>query len=66
MRSGTDGLVRLNVENATVVVARPDTASAVAIAPWWKKDVQLSTVTLVALAIGAFTLGLLAMRVLAS
>ena len=50
----------------SIMAALPDTASAVAIAPWWKKDVQLSTVTIVALAVGAFTLGLLAMRVMAS
>jgi hypothetical protein len=49
-----------------IMAALPDAASSVAIAPWWKKDVQLSTVTIIALAVGAFTLGLLAMRVLAS
>jgi hypothetical protein len=44
----------------------PDTASAVAIAPWYKKDVNLSPAAVIALAIGAFSLGLLAMRIVAS
>ena len=49
---------------ARIMASLPDTASVTAIAPWYKKDVQLSPATVIALAIGAFALGLLAMRVI--
>lgn len=45
-----------------IMAALPDAASTTAVAPWWKKDVHLSPVAVIALAIGAFSLGLLAMR----
>jgi len=51
---------------ARIMASLPDTASAVAIAPWYKKDVNLSPAAVIALAIGAFSLGLLAMRIVAS
>jgi hypothetical protein len=44
------------------MAALPQTASATAIAPWWKKDMNLSPMAVVALAVGAFSLGLIAMR----
>jgi hypothetical protein len=50
---------------ARIMASLPDMASQTAIAPWWKKDVHLSPVAVVALAIGAFSLGLLAMRMMA-
>jgi hypothetical protein len=49
-----------------IMAALPTVASSTAIAPWWKKDMHLSPVTVFALAVGAFALGLLAMRVLAA
>ena len=48
-----------------IMAALPQTASATAITPWWKKDVHLSPMAIVALAVGAFSLGLIAMRVMA-
>ena len=48
-----------------IMASLPETRSSTAIAPWWKKDVPLSPVTVLALAVGAFTLGLLAMRIMA-
>jgi hypothetical protein len=45
-----------------IMAALPQTASATAIAPWWKKDMNLSPMAVVALAVGAFSLGLIAMR----
>ena len=45
-----------------IMAALPQVASATAIAPWWKKDMNLSPMAVVALAVGAFSLGLLAMR----
>ena len=45
-----------------IMAALPQTASATAIAPWWKKDMNLSPGAVVALAVGAFSLGLIAMR----
>ena len=48
-----------------IMASLPDTRSATVIAPWWKKDMNLSPVTIVALAVGAFSLGLLAMRIMA-
>ena len=45
-----------------IMAALPQAASATAIAPWWKKDMNLSPMAVVALAVGAFSLGLLAMR----
>lgn len=50
---------------ARIMAALPEAGSSTAIAPWWKKDVQLSPVTIVALALGAFSLGVIAMRVVA-
>lgn len=50
---------------ARIMAALPDTASSAAIAPWYKKDMNLSPATVIALAIGAFSLGLLAMRIAA-
>ena len=49
-----------------IMAALPQAASATAIAPWWKKDVHLSPAAVVALAVGAFSLGLIAMRVMAN
>jgi hypothetical protein len=51
---------------ARIMASLPETRSATVMAPWWKKDVHLSPVTVLALAVGAFTLGLLLMRVMAS
>ena len=45
-----------------IMAALPQTASATAISPWWKKDMNLSPAAVVALAVGAFSLGLIAMR----
>jgi hypothetical protein len=50
---------------ARIMASLPDTASAIAIAPWYKKDMNLSPAAVIALAIGAFSLGLLAMRMVA-
>jgi hypothetical protein len=49
-----------------IMAALPHSASATAISPWWKKDVHLSPMAVVALALGAFSLGLIAMRVVAN
>ena len=49
-----------------IMAALPQTASATAISPWWKKDVHLSPMAVVALAVGAFSLGLIAMRFVAN
>ncbi len=51
---------------ARIMASLPDVGSSTAIAPWWKKDLHLSPVTILALAVGAFSLGLLAMRIAAS
>ena len=51
---------------ARIMASLPETRTATVMAPWWKKDVHLSPATIVALAIGAFSLGLLAMRLIAS
>jgi hypothetical protein len=48
---------------ARIMASLPDAASSTMIAPWWKKDVNLSPAAVIALAIGAFSLGLLAMRI---
>jgi hypothetical protein len=48
-----------------IMAALPDVASSTVVASWWKKDMHLSPVTVFALAVGAFALGLLAMRVMA-
>jgi len=50
---------------ARIMASLPDTASSMAVAPWWKKDVHLSPGAVVALAVSAFVLGLLAMRLVA-
>jgi hypothetical protein len=50
---------------ARIMASLPETRAAMMVAPWWKKDVHLSPATIVALAIGAFSLGLLAMRLIA-
>ncbi len=50
---------------ARVMAALPETASGMAIAPWYKKDMNLSPAAVIALAIGAFSLGLLFMRIAA-
>ena len=49
-----------------IMAALPQAASATAIAPWWKKDMNLSPMAVVALAVGAFSLGLIAMRFVAN
>ena len=49
-----------------IMAAIPAAASSTAIAPWWKKDMHLSPVAVFALAVGAFALGLMAMRVLSA
>ena len=51
---------------ARIMASLPDVGSATAVAPWWKKDLQLSPAVAIALAIGAFSLGLLAMRLVAA
>jgi hypothetical protein len=48
------------------MASRPDTSSAVATTPWWKKDINLSPGIVAVIAVGAFSLGLLAMRMLAA
>lgn len=51
---------------ARIMAALPDTGSTVAMAaPWYKKDMHLSPTAVIALAVGAFSLGLLAMRMVA-
>lgn len=50
---------------ARIMSALPEAGSSTAIAPWWKKDVHLSPATVIALALGAFSLGVLAMRFVA-
>ena len=50
---------------ARIMASLPETRSATIVAPWWKKDLHLSPATIVALAVGAFSLGLLAMRLIA-
>jgi hypothetical protein len=50
---------------ARIMASLPETASVTAVAPWWKKDVHLSPATIVAMAVGAFALGLMAMRIIA-
>lgn len=50
---------------ARIMASLPDAASSTVMAPWWKKDVNLSPATVIAMAIGAFSLGLLAMRIAA-
>ena len=47
---------------ARIMASLPETASRTVVAPWWKKDVQLSPGAVIALAVSAFVLGLLAMR----
>lgn len=49
-----------------IMAALPDAGSTTAMAPWWKKDVHLSPRLVVVIAIGAFSLGLIAMRMLAT
>ena len=49
-----------------IMAALPQMGSATAMSPWWKKDLHLSPATVVALAVSAFSLGLLAMRLMAS
>jgi hypothetical protein len=49
---------------ARIMASLPDIASVTAIAPWYKKDVHLSPATIIVLAVGAFSLGLLAMRLI--
>jgi hypothetical protein len=50
---------------ARIMASLPESASATTVAPWWKKDLHVSPATVVALALGAFSLGMLAMRLLA-
>ena len=50
---------------ARIMASLPDMASVTAVAPWSKKDVHLSPATIIAMAIGAFALGLMAMRLIA-
>ena len=50
---------------ARIMASLPDMASVTAVAPWYKKDVHLSPATIIAMAIGAFALGLMAMRLIA-
>lgn len=49
---------------ARIMASLPDTASVTAVAPWYKKDVHMSPAAMIAMAIGAFALGLVAMRVI--
>jgi hypothetical protein len=56
---------RRRIVAARIMASLPDTASVTAVAPWYKKDVHLSPATIIALAAGAFALGLLAMRLIA-
>jgi len=47
---------------ARIMASLPETASRTVVAPWWKKDLQLSPGAVIALAVSAFVLGLMAMR----
>ena len=49
---------------ARIMASLPDTASVTAVAPWYKKDVHMSPAAIIAMAIGAFALGILAMQVI--
>jgi hypothetical protein len=51
---------------ARIMSELPDAGSKTATAPWWKKDVHLSPGIVAVIAIGAFSLGLVAMRMLAA
>lgn len=51
---------------ARIMSALPDAGSTTATAPWWKKDVHLTPGLVAVIAIGAFSLGLVAMRMLAA
>ena len=49
---------------ARIMASLPDKASTMMVAPWWKKDMNLSPAAVMALAVGAFALGVLAMRLI--
>jgi hypothetical protein len=49
---------------ARIMAAISELDEAPAAAPWWKKDLQLPTSRAIALAVGAFALGMLVMRAL--
>lgn len=52
---------------ARIMASLPDARPSGAVtAPWWKKDIHLSPGMAVVLAVGAFALGLLAMRFIAA
>jgi hypothetical protein len=48
---------------ARIMASLPDTQTDVVATPWWKKDLHLSPRHAIALAVGVFALGMLAMRV---
>lgn len=49
-----------------IMASLPDAGSSTVIAPWWKKDIHLSPGLAVVLAVTAFSLGLIAMRIIAA
>ncbi len=49
-----------------IMSALPDASSNTMVVPWWKKDVHLSPGFAILLAVGAFSLGVLAMRLIAA
>jgi len=51
---------------ARIMASLPDTGSSTLMAPWWKKDVHLTPALAVVLAVAAFSLGLLVMRLIAA
>ena len=52
---------------ARIMASLPDAGSSTVVTmPWWKKDVNLSPGLAVILAIGAFSLGILTMRIIAA
>lgn len=50
---------------ARIMASLPDLAAAPAVAPWWRKEVQVNPPTAIALAITVFALGMIVMSVLA-
>jgi hypothetical protein len=50
---------------AQIMAALPPLDTAPAIMPWWRKELRISQAVAIALAVGAFALGMLVMRTLA-
>jgi len=51
---------------ARIMASLPDAGSATITAPWWKKDIHLSPGLAVVIAVAAFSLGVIAMRIIAA